>query len=438
MQEALDYIPKAGLRWVGNCNELNAGYAADGYARIKGISALVTTFGVGELSALNAIAGAYSEFVPVIHIVGAPSTTQQRDGLLLHHTLGNGNFQVFKDMSRGISCAVVDLNDPLEAATLIDHAILECWHKSRPVYLSLPTDIVHQKVEGERLKTPLDLRVPDNKPEEEDYVVDIVLKHLHVAKDPIILVDACAMRHHTLDEVHELVQKSGLPTFVAPMGKGAINETLSNYGGVYGGSGSNPSVSSRVESSDLVLSIGAVKSDFNTSGFTYRVSQLSSIDFHSEFIRIKYSEYPGIRMKGVLKKVTQRLGKLNVQPAPEVSTAIAPEDQEMSENQPLTHAWLWPRLSSWLKPKDIVVVDSGTSEFGIWNTKFPEGVTEISQVLWGSIGYSVGACQGAALAAKETGDRRTVLFVGDGSFELTAQEVSTMIRHNLNPIMFVP
>jgi len=91
---ALDYIPKLDLKWVGNVNELNAGYAADGYARIKGISALVTTFGVGELSAANAIAGAYSEHVPVVHIVGVPSTISQRDGMLLHHTLGNGNFNV--------------------------------------------------------------------------------------------------------------------------------------------------------------------------------------------------------------------------------------------------------------------------------------------------------------------------------------------------------
>ena len=57
---ALDYIPNCGLNWVGNCNELNAGYAADGYARVKGISAVVTTFGVGELSLLNATAGGYA------------------------------------------------------------------------------------------------------------------------------------------------------------------------------------------------------------------------------------------------------------------------------------------------------------------------------------------------------------------------------------------
>ena len=219
----------------GNQSDGAQGYAADGYARVKGISAIITTFGVGELSAINAIAGAYSEYVPVVHIVGTPSTLSQRDNMLLHHTLGNGNFGVFADMNKSISCAMAKLEDPYEAATLIDHAIRQCWIESRPVYITLPTDMVQKKVEGDRLKTPINLRQPPNDKEKEDYVVDVVLKYLHAAKNPVILVDACAQRHRVLKEVHELVEKSKLPTFVAPMGKGAVNETLPNYGGVYAG-----------------------------------------------------------------------------------------------------------------------------------------------------------------------------------------------------------
>ena len=218
------------LEFQRNANA-STGYAADGYARVKGISAIITTFGVGELSAINAIAGAFSEFVPIVHIVGTPSTLSQKDGMLLHHTLGNGKFDVFADMNRDISCAMAKLNNPHEAATLIDYAIRECWIQSRPVYITLPTDIVQKKVEGERLKTPLDLEFPLNDPEKEGYVVDTVLKYLHAAKNPIILVDACAIRHRVLDEVHELIAKSGLPTFVAPMGKGAVDESLPTYGG---------------------------------------------------------------------------------------------------------------------------------------------------------------------------------------------------------------
>ena len=226
---------------------------------MKGISAIVTTFGVGELSAINAIAGAYSERVPVVHIVGTPSTISQRDGMLLHHTLGNGDFNVFADMNKEITCNIAKLTDPSEAAAHIDHALQQCWLQSRPVYITLPTDIVQKKIEGERLKTPIDLRYPSNDPAKEDYVVDVVLKYLLAAKKPTILVDACAIRHRVLEEVHDLIEKTGLPVFVTPMGKGAVNESHPGYSGVYAGEGSQPGVKEHIESSDLILSIGAIK-----------------------------------------------------------------------------------------------------------------------------------------------------------------------------------
>lgn len=140
-------------------------------------------------------------------------------------------------------------------------------------------------------------------------------------------------------------------------------------------------------------------------------------------------------MQGVLKKVTAQMGKLSVQPGPVPKNEIPEEHRDMFENETITHAWFWPRMGQWLRKNDIVITETGTANFGIWETRFPEGVTALSQVLWGSIGYSVGACQGAAMAAKELGLNRTILFVGDGSFQLTAQEISTMIRRDLNPIM---
>lgn len=443
---ALDYLPKAGLNWVGNVNELNAGYAADGYARVKGISALITTFGVGELSAINAVAGAYSEHVPVVHIAGMPSTLSQNSGLLLHHTLGNGNFHVFADMARQCACETVLLSDPSQIAMQIDHALRECYLQSRPAYIGFPTDMVQKKVEGERLETPIDLSFPPNDPEKEDYVVRVVLRTLQAAKNPVILVDACAIRHRALDETHALISASGIPTFVAPMGKGAVDETLPNYGGVYAGDGSNKGVRERVEGADLVLSIGALKSDFNTAGFSYRISQLNTIDFHSTYTRVRFSEYPGVRMNGVLRKITERMGRLSVQPGPKPANEIPEtrhrEDVLGIEPQAITHDWFWPRMGQWLRENDVVITETGTANFGIWETRFPANVTAISQVLWGSIGYATGACQGAALAIKDMaqeggGERRTILFTGDGSFQLTAQEVSTMIRRKLNPIIFV-
>lgn len=211
------------------------------------------------------------------------------------------------------------------------------------------------------------------------------------------------------------------------MGKGAIDETLPNFGGVYAGNGSNPGVAERIESSDLVLSIGAIKSDFNTAGFTYRISQLSTIDFHSTFIRVKYSEYPGIRMNGVLRKVTERMTKIGSSTMPRPKNQL-PESEVNSQNKIITHSWLWPEFGKFLKEDDVIITETGTSNFGIWETTFPKGVTCISQVLYGSIGYATAACQGAALAARQLGKKRTILLTGDGSFQLSVQELSKDVK----------
>ena len=225
---------------------------------------------------------------------------------------------------------------------------------------------------------------------------------------------------------------------MTPMGKSAVDETLPNYCGVYAGEASTPDVREQVESSDLILSIGAIKSDFNTAGFSYRISQLNTIDFHSEYINVRYSGYAGVRMKGVLRKVidTVDVSRLPAKQPATVSNEIHESEKAMSDGEKVTQAWFWPRVGQWLRKDDIVITETGTSNFGIWGTKFPTGVEAVSQVLWGSIGYSVGATQGAALAARDNGQsRRTILFVGDGSFQLTAQEISTMIRLKLKPIM---
>ncbi|KAF3137917.1 Pyruvate decarboxylase 1 [Orbilia oligospora] len=428
---ALDNLADAGLNWVGNCNELNAGYAADGYARIKGISALITTFGVGELSALAAVAGSYSEHVPIVHIVGTPSTLSQRMGALLHHTLGNGDFSVFANMSRNISQIVVNLNDPTIAAREIDRALKACCVSAHPVYIALPTDMVLQKVSAKGLEIPIDVSLHPNDPEIEGDVIENITQMIYDANNAIILVDACAIRHRIIEEVHDLIDKSQLPAFVTPMSKGDIDETNSRFGGVYIGSVSRLDVKEAVESADLIISIGALKSDFNSGGFTYHTSTKHTIELHSDYI------------KSVLQKLLNLLDFHKIRHTESAKSDLPElknEDTEKLETREITHSWFWPHIGNWLEENDVVVTETGTANFGIIETRFPKGVTAISQVLWGSIGYSVGACQGAALAVKESQShfpRRVILFVGDGSFQLTGNEVSTMIRQGLKPIIVI-
>ena len=242
--------------------------------------------------------------------------------------------------------------------------------------------------------------------------------------------------------MHELIDKTNLPIFVTPMGKGSVDETNPRYGGVYIGQLSTPVVKAAVESSDLVLHIGGHKTDLNTGSFSFAFSASQTVEFHSDRIKVRYASYPGIAMKPVLRKVIDGLDVQSVRskyprgfrvPSP---TMVS----EISSSQEIVHAWFWPRLQGFLKPNDIIVTDAGTAFFGLLDVHFPKNVMSINQLMWSAIGYSVGAALGAAIGVRDMNlesERRVILIVGDGSLQISVQELSTMIWKGLKPVIFV-
>ncbi|KAK0519696.1 hypothetical protein OC834_005952 [Tilletia horrida] len=441
------------IRWVGNANELNAAYCADGYSRAKKtLSAVVTTFGVGELSALNGIAGAMSERVPVVHIVGVPASSAEGNHSILHHTLGDGQFDTFEAMSARISVAHTRLraNGSMDIPAEIDRVLHQTVVQARPGYIALPTEVVHAKVSAQRLSTPIDTSQPDNDERAEAAALEEIVKRVKEAQDPIIIVDACAIRHFVLDEVRELVEKSGLAFLHTPMGKTALSEQHPQYAGVYVGSISEPEVKERVESADLLILVGSIMSDFNSGAFTYRTPQTRRIELHSGHTLISYARYDGVGMKTLLPKLSAALADDHdrrlahtQKTLPAFANKLPSREEEGEFGGPqgdlISQAYLWPRVGlSFLRSGDYVVVETGTSSFGSVEARFPEDTTYVTQVLWGSIGWSVPCTLGVALAARELNKKhRVILFVGDGSLQLTVQEISTMIREGVCPYIFV-
>lgn len=426
-----------GMRWAGNANELNAAYAADGYSRIKGMACLVTTFGVGELSALNGVGGAYAEHVGLLHVVGVPSISSQAKQLLLHHTLGNGDFTVFHRMSNNISQTTSFISDLNSAPSEIDRCIREAYVNQRPVYLGLPANLVDLMVPASLLDTPVDLSLKPNDPDAQDEVITTVVDLIDKAHNPVILVDACALRHACKGEVAQLVDETQFPVYVTPMGKSAVNELHPRFGGVYVGSLSEPSVKEAVESADLILSVGALLSDFNTGSFSYSYKTKNIIEFHSDYTKIRQATFPGVQMKEALTKLLDTLKQHPVHykpgPVPQEKVVASP-----GSDAGITQEWLWLRVSSWFQEGDIIITETGTSAFGIVQLRFPDNCVGISQVLWGSIGFTVGATLGAVMAAQEIDPaKRVILFVGDGSLQLTVQEISTMCKWETTPYLFV-
>src|SRR5258707_3919833 len=127
------------IRWIGCSNELDAAYAADGYARVRGCSMLCTTYAVGELSALNGVMGAKAERSCVFHLVGMPTMRKQRIGQIIHHTLGDGIFQNFANISAQAACVSAVIT-PDNCVQEMERLIATARAESRPAYILVAGD----------------------------------------------------------------------------------------------------------------------------------------------------------------------------------------------------------------------------------------------------------------------------------------------------------
>ncbi|SSD62059.1 related to Pyruvate decarboxylase [Saccharomycodes ludwigii] len=447
----LDNVYKVpGLQWCGNTNELNASYATDGYSRINPnkLGCLCTTFGVGELSAINGIAGSFSEHVGILHIVGTPSVSTRLKKLLVHHTLGNGDFDVFHKMAADISEYSVLLTDADIAAKEIDKCIRIAYIKQKPVYLGFPANLSSVTIPRSLLDIPLDMSLNTNNPAVENEIAKQSFDLICKTKNRIILADGCCIRHDVIKELNEIANITQFPIFVTPMGKSSLDEQNNpNFGGVYVGTMSSPDVKEFVENADLILSIGTILSDFSTGNFQYSYKTKNVIEFHSDYVKIKNAIFPDITMKYALQTLIQKLK--NSKPV-SINNAKIPIPQPIKTKSNLLSTsilrqeWVWEKLSHWFKAGDIIISETGTSAFGVLQTRFPKNCTSISQVLWGSVGYSMGSCLGASFARKdffggdaEAGSGRVIVFVGDGALQMTVQEISAIIKWGLKPYLFV-
>jgi pyruvate decarboxylase len=185
----LDLVTDNDLNWKGNPNELVASYAADGYARVKGAAAFVTTFGPGELSAYCGMAGQYCEYVPVVHIVGYPTVSAVRSKAIMHHSLGNGKFDMYENMAKHIMAATTVIDHPPTAAAEIDRVLNTMMLESRPVYIGLSVDIAYETISASGLESPILTTLQPNVPEVENLVVEKIRAVIKNAKKPIIIFD---------------------------------------------------------------------------------------------------------------------------------------------------------------------------------------------------------------------------------------------------------
>lgn len=417
-----------GIAFVNGRNELNAGYAADAYARIKGISALITTYGVGEMSACNAIAGANSEHVPIVHIVGAPPSTAKLQKKLMHHTLMDGDYDVFRKVYEPITAYTAWLT-PENAAVEIPAAIRTAKEKKKPVYLVVNDDLVMKPILArEPMETPAAMTNPG--------AMQTALLHagqlLEAALgQTVLLVDVKAMRFQLQPAVLQLAEALNLPVAVTMLGKGAFDESHPNFIGVYGGQFGLPSVTEQVEGAACVIAVGLLWADSNTANFTAKLDPQKTIQIQPDKVKIGEAEYPMVMAKDMLGA----LSSSSHRQLAEVQRTSFTYDRPIGRpNDLLSAASYYPLIQQMLRDDDIVVAETGTFLYGMPQVKLRRGTTYIAEGGWQAIGYATPAAFGACVAAP---NRRVLLFTGDGSIQLTAQEISSMLSHGCKPILFV-
>lgn len=445
----LDYVEPSGLHWVGNTNELNAGYAADGYSRVKGVGALITTFGVGELSAINAIAGAYTELAKVIHIVGTPRRQQQESRSDIHHTMLDGDYGHFAKMAEHVTKAQANLLDPRTAPQLIDDTIQQCLIHSRPVYIQVPVDMVAVQVSAERLKAPI--TIPSStSATEADKALSLISERAQASQRPMILIDGESGPYGILQELHELVKQTGWPTWITSFAKGTIDETLPNVHGVWQGAYSTQEEQDYIKSADLILCFGPHFSNTNTYLYTTIPNPDKTIHFKATSVHSGKDVFRDLPSKPFLASLLSKLDLPSLQS--KASAFKAPTKEVPSTpagDLPISQDKFYTTLGSrLLRPGDIIMGETGTPGYGIRDMALPPNVLCFKPITWLSIGYMLPAAQGAALAQRELHNTRdpstpsrhlprTILIIGDGSFQMTVQELSTIIRESLNVLIFL-
>ena len=415
------------IEWLGCSNELNASYAADGYARIRGASMLCTTYAVGELSALCGVMGAKAERSTIFHLVGMSSMRQQHLRKAVHHTFGDGVFQNFINISAQAACVHAILT-PDNCVYEMERVIVTAMANRQPAYIIVAEDLATRPITGPALEPYAE---PKSDKDELKAAVDAALTKLRAAKTGCILPAFTVSRFGLQAELTELIEASGLPFATTAMDKAAISEGHPQYIGGYAGSFSAPNVFAAVEESDVVINAGGVLfTDISTAAFADNIDPAKMITIGIDYTQVDGRIYSNVRMRDMFVELARQMKKftdVKLQRPTQAKMVGGADD-------PITPESLYPRYQQFFKPNDIVVAETGTSSAGVGGLLLPDGAVFHNQTLWGSIGWATGTALGTAVADRS---RRTVLITGEGSHQLTANAIGNYGRHGIKPVIFV-
>ena len=412
-----------------NCTREDcAGFAADAYARVNGMGAVCVTYGVGGLSLANSIAGAYAEKSPVVLISGAPGIRERVNDPLLHHRVREWHTQL--DVFERICAASREIVDPATAFREIDHLLDTAHRLKRPVYIELPRDMVG--VVPEQIRPYAAPQVKSDPSALAEAVKEAVAR-IEKAKRPVIIAGIELHRHRLQEEVVKLAEASGIAIASTLLAKSVVSEVHPLYIGLYEGALGREEVTRFVEESDCVILLGTLLTDLDLGIFTAKLDASKSIYATTHELRISHHHFHHVLLEDFLRALVAakpKAAKRTLPPGP----AAAQEPFTLAADAPITTTRLVRRLDESLDDRTIVVADVGDSLFASSELVI-RGQTEfLSPAYYTSMGFAVPAALGAKMAQP---DHRVIVLVGDGAFQMTGMELSTIVRRGLPVIVIV-
>jgi len=432
------------LKIINTCDEQGAGFAADAYARINGLGAVCITYCVGGFKVVNPTAQAFAEKSPLVVISGAPGIKERKKNALLHHKVRNYDTQL--EIFKQITVDSILINDNTTAVQGIDRVLSSVLRYKRPAYIELPRDMVSVPIftpqQQQQQKKRLQLRADSSSPNETMMESDLTSLHealseatamITSSKKPVIVVGIEIHRFGLQEKLLQLIDKTKIPFVSTVLSKSVINEDHPSFLGVYEGAMGYESVREYVESSDCLILLGALMTDINFAISSTPIEQSRSIYVTSEKLSIKHHNFENIFLHDFINGLIETpLARRDL-----VTMRKAGNNKVQSlavTSKKITAQRLFEILNSILTNKTIVIADVGDSLFGALDLKI-HGQTEfLSPAYYCSMGFAVPASIGAQLASPRL---RPIVIVGDGAFQMTGMEISTIARFNLNPVIIV-
>jgi alpha-keto-acid decarboxylase len=423
-----EQLSQSPIAHVGTTREDTAAFAADGFARCRGLGAVAVTYGVGALNVVNAVAGAHAESSPVVVISGAPGVREQHEDPLIHHRFGPFTFQ--REIFERITCFTAVLDDPAIAYRQIDRALRAAQEQRKPAYIEIPRDLVDQP--GFRMPPEPATRDRRLDPASLEEAVAETIELLDAAESPVVVAGVGLHRAGQQNELVELVDSSRIPIAATLTGKSVIGERHPGYLGIYEGAMGPEATRKRVESADFVLLLGVALTDIDLGAYTARLDPVRMVRADAGEVIIRHHRYANVPLAEFVSALIRRIRPHRSEFPSGFEATTAPGFPRPGE--PMKVQRLIGRLNDALTPEIMVISDTGDCLFAAIELRVHERTEFLASAFYTTMGFGMPAAVGAAVARP---DRRPLVLVGDGAFQMTGTELSTLARLGSNAIVIV-